>query len=895
MTTNWARWFCLAWLCLIPYSGNAVTPMVAAGSQHSIGLDADGKVYAWGSDQYGQLGLGRPLLATVPQIVPGLNLGQRSGGPRMAAGIGHNVTVKSDGSVWAWGDNTRGQLGDGTTTNRRSPVKVPSLTAVVAVAAGNYHTLALKSDGSVWAWGYNFYGQLGNGTTSANTSNFSPVQVRELGSVVAVAAAGYGHSIALKADGSVWLWGLNYSGQLGDGTTTDRLLPTQVAGLTGVVAVAAGDSHTLAVKSDGSVWSWGDNRNGRLGDGTTTDRLAPVPVSGITGVVAVEAGFDNSLALKSDGTVWTWGGPGEFRPPSTSLIYRSSPTQVQGLADVMAIAVGTYGRHSVALKSDGSVWAMENNGGGQLGDGTTSSWLSSPVQVNGLTGVLAVAAGQAHTLALKSDGSVWAWGDNTYAQLGDGAEMTRAAPSTVPGLTGVVAVAVAGGGGLTAGGQTFALKSDGTVWAWGSNVGSGSSNSSSPVQVQGLNAVAAVSAGAIHSLALTSDGSVWAWGNNAYGQLGDGTTTNHYSPVQVPGLTGVAAVAAGLGYSLALKSDGSVWAWGWNYSGQLGDGTNTPSYSPRPVPGLGGVVAVAAGWNHALAVKSDGSVWAWGYNARGELGDGTISSGITPNPPKQVPGLTDVVAVAAGGSHSLALKAGGSLWAWGDNSTGELGDGTTTIRPSPIRVPGLTGVTKFAAGLSYSLALTSDGSLWAWGDNAYGQLGNGGFVSALTPQLAINETVTGTLDLNPTVANNIPPSAIPRIILGARRIGALASLTLGANVYFGAIDLGALAAGSFAAGGPYNVYVAAVAPSGGIYLLDVNRNWSLYSGGPLPEYVSNATLDATQHYYVSILDGADLTSVIGARFLVGYGTDDQEMLTAQRYREIYVAQPDPVQ
>jgi len=600
---------------------------------------------------------------------------------------------------------------------------------ILAIAAGSDHSLAIKSDGSVWAWGYNGNGQLGDGT---DTDRYTPVQVSGLSGVVAV-AAGSNHSLAVKDDGSVWAWGNNYYGQLGDGTWIDRDAPVQVSGLSGVVAVAAGSYHSLAVKDDGSVWAWGYNGDGQLGDGTWIDRDAPVQVSGLSGVVAVAARSYHSLAVKDDGSVWAWGNNywGQLGDGTTTM--RNTPVQAAGLSSVVAVATGRY--HSLALKDDGSVWAWGNNLYGQLGDGTTANSMT-PVQAAGLSGVVAVAAGYSHSLAVKDDGSVWAWGNNGYGQLGDGTTTMRNTPVQVSGLSGAAAIAA----GYS---HSLAVIGDGSVWAWGANdeggqLGDGTTiNRYTPVavvqfvQIGTLSGVVAVAAGSYHSLAVKDDGSVWAWGDNGSGQLGDGTWIDRDAPVQVSGLSGVAAIAAGDYHSLAVKDDGSVWAWGYNGYGQLGDGTWNHRYAPVQVSGLSGVVAVAAGYSHSLAVKDDGSVWAWGYNGYGQLGDGTT---IARSAPVQVIGLlSNVVAVAAGHSHSLAIKDDGSVWAWGQNRYGGLGDGTTANRYTPVQVNNLSGVAAIAAGDFYSLALKGDGSVWGWGDNGYGQLGDGTTANRYTP------------------------------------------------------------------------------------------------------------------------------------------------------------------
>jgi len=350
------------------------------------------------------------------------------------------------------------------------------------------------------------------------------------------------------------------------------------------------------------------------------------------------------------------------------------------------------------------------------------TWRNAAAQVSGVTGVVTAAGGWGHSLAVESDGSVWAWGGNLSGQIGDATTNDRPTPVRVGGstLAGVTAIA-------TGSCDSLALKkSDGSVWSWGCNdqgqLGDGTTlDRHIPIQVPGLSGIAAIAAGGWHSLALGRDGRVWAWGSNSNGQPGDGTATGHPAPAPVGGLTGVVAVSGGGTHSLALKSDGSVWAWGSNSNGQLGDGTTAHSPAPVRVGGLTDVVVVAAGAHHSLALKRDGSVWAWGSNSYGELGDGTTTDRLTP---VKVSGLSGVVSIAAGAQHSYALERDGSVWAWGQNDYGEIGDGTWgTQRLSPVPASGLSSVVSIFAGGQHGLALKKDGSLWTWGWNDHGQLG----------------------------------------------------------------------------------------------------------------------------------------------------------------------------
>jgi alpha-tubulin suppressor-like RCC1 family protein len=344
----------------------------------------------------------------------------------IAAGGWHSLVVCSDGTVKTFGENDTGQLGDGGNTDQSMPV-APGLSNCIAVSGGGdqleAHSMALKNDGTVWSWGSNLYGGLGNGGT---TSTSTPAQVSSLSGITAISAGGW-HSAALSNDGTVWTWGWNGDGQLGDGTTSDRTAPYQVAGLSGVTSIKAGTYHVLALRNDGTVWAWGDNENGQIGIGTTiTDQTTPVQVSGLSNVVKIAAGRFFSLALKSDGTVWTWGQNLYGQLGNGTTTDSPVPVQVSSLSNVIDITCGAFECH--IIKSDETAWAWGRNTYGNLGDGTVAN-SSTPVQSVGLTNVVRVAAGTNFALFAKSDGTFWGCGRNLSGQLGDGTFTQRNTPS----------------------------------------------------------------------------------------------------------------------------------------------------------------------------------------------------------------------------------------------------------------------------------------------------------------------------------------------------------------------------------------------------------------------------------------------------------------------------------
>ena len=460
---------------------------------------------------------------------------------------------------------------------------------------------------------------------------------------------GASHTVALRSDGTIYTWGLNTNGQLGDNSTTQSLVPVQVLGvggedyLTDIVAVAAGNSHTVALKSDGTVYAWGVNDNGQLGDNSTDQSLVPVQVKGVGGdgyltdIIYIAATINHTVALKSDGTVYAWGR-------------------------------GTFGR---------------------LGDGAESTSLV-PVQVKGidgegyLTDIVSVAAGYTYTVALKSDGTVYAWGQNGNGQLGDDTQINRLVPVQVLGV---------GGTGYLAG-------------------------------------ITAISAGQYHTVALKSDGTVYAWGLNGNGQLGDDSTTESHVPVQVKGvggsdyLTGIASVAAGYTHAVTLNTDGTVYAWGLNTNGQLGDDSTTESHVPVQAKGVGGtgyltgITGVSAGTTHSVALKSDGTVYAWGRNANGQLGDDSTTQHNAP----VTTYLTDVGSnpevTFTGDSYdsmvTLRSSSPGSTWYY-DNAAG------TTTTAAYVNVQDSTATTEVTALNSIDFG---NNVLWTFDNNTKLWLGS---------------------------------------------------------------------------------------------------------------------------------------------------------------------------
>jgi len=345
---------------------------------------------------------------------------------KIDVGLSNTTVISSDGTLWAWGNNTYGKLGNGTTEQSTFPVQIAPDSTFLDVTNGCGHTLAIRSDGTLWAWGSNSHGQLGDNSLGRDI----PLQIVP-NSIFNAVSAGCDHTVAIKNDGTLWAWGWNAYGQLGDGSTVNRPSPVQIAPGSTFSSVAAGVDHTMAIRSDGTLWVWGNNTTGQLGDGTTVSKTTPVQIMpGSTFAFIAASKYYYGHAIKTDGTLWGWGFNLNGQLGDGTTVSKTSPVQIAVGSLFKAVSAGYY--HSAAIKVDDTLWTWGANGYGGLGDGTVDNKLS-PILIAADNTFNAVAAGEGYTVAIRSDGTLWAWGWNLSGQIGDGSMTSKNVPQSIVG------------------------------------------------------------------------------------------------------------------------------------------------------------------------------------------------------------------------------------------------------------------------------------------------------------------------------------------------------------------------------------------------------------------------------------------------------------------------------
>lgn len=631
----------------------------------------------------------------------------------LSVGYDHSCAVASDSSLWCWGHNDLGEVGDNTQRDRSQPTRIGGTAQWSKVSAGDFHTCAIQTDGQLYCWGYDYYGELGGGTPAAR---ITPAQIIDHATWREV-SAGSRVTCGIKTDDTLWCWGDNEYGELGNGFTSPSATPIQVEPGTTWVHVDAGGQFACGIKTGNTLWCWGDNTYDELGY-TGTGSPTPVQLGGDTDWTEIAVSTITGCGLRgTTAECWGYNAAGQCGIGNTD--YTCAPSLVTGPVSAWrSIEVGF--RHSCGVADDGGLWCWGREYRGSFGDEPDAFTVQpTPVQVPMAPRTYArVSLGDSMSCALGDDGAIDCTGTNNYGQLGDGTGGARFAPTQVVGLQGATAILT---GGVEYGYADFSCAAlPGALWCWGSDY-------SAQLAHDGLDArqpllrdtidFAELAGGAGHACGQErGTGELQCWGDNSFGQIGDGSTNPASTPFSHG--TGWKKFAASY-HSCAISETAELWCWGRGGNYQLGTGLAQDEHNPIPITSMVSPTQITAGARHTCSIDSDKLLWCWGYNADGELGLGDTDDRAGPT---QLGGsMWDEL--DAGDYHTCAT-AGGVLYCWGYNAYGQLGIGTGGgFQRSPAMVSAALPWKQVAAGGYHTCAIADDETLWCWGDNTVGQVG----------------------------------------------------------------------------------------------------------------------------------------------------------------------------
>lgn len=637
---------------------------IDAGGTHTCGISADQGVYCWGSNLSGQAGWSldaESLDTPQPVALPGKAID-------IATGAAHSCALLSDRAVYCWGDNSHGQLGDGTGTGGPVPVRALSGNTFVAIDAGDESTCALSQAGEAFCWGGNRYGQLGDGTETTRTrpvraaaghrfrsvsiarhacgitlsdnvlcwgdnadgalgypspnNSLSPVSPAIIGRVVSL-ATGLGHSCAIDARGAAYCWGRNWYGQVGDGTMTNRSIPVLVSSGASFVSIAASWAHSCAARADGLLQCWGSNTSGQLGDGTGGPRSTPEVVPNIGPVKAISVGGLHTCGVELQGPLRCWGFNDYERDRFGIKSMRASQVAEVLTASVRFDTIALGALHGCGLTNLGTIWCW----------GTNRSDGQKPAAVAAQAFFKQITLGTSNC-ALATTDEAYCWGDNGYGQLGDGTTVSRTMPTGVAGDLRWTTLST--GWAFTCGISVAHLPYCWGFNGWGQLGDNTRQRRSAPTPVVGGHSMVSIAAGGAAACGVTTTGDVYCWGDNTFGQLGDGAFKGSYVPQRIAASEAFASVTGGIYHFCALTRAGAAYCWGANNNGQLGLGYESFTWrTPQPVVGGHRFVSLsAAGFVTARAtgttcgLRTDATVLCWGSNSGGQLGNGKAWSAV---------------------------------------------------------------------------------------------------------------------------------------------------------------------------------------------------------------------------------------------------------------------------